>query len=108
MIVKYIDTLEYYDGTLVFTAKGNAKFICTLIDREEDHDTYVCLEVSDKEMAAFQHGRDDILTIYRGGNLYRTYIDDIIVDDNTQIDLEKVSYLDVKGDWFPESQVEMG
>lgn len=81
--ITHLQTLEYYDGDLLFVAANctfwNGYMLCMNVDRCEEYDRFVCVPISAKRLLAFYRREIDLRYIFENAHSLdgQPYIADI-------------------------------
>lgn len=94
--------LVYYDvpELIVSTDKIGTKYLCLLIEENEDSFSYLSIPVSENRLAQFQVGDIDLRKIYSFPELNELFILSLL-DENT-LKFERFLEEEINEDWLPE------
>jgi hypothetical protein len=94
----------YFDGPTVFTAKDRVgtQYLCTLYDRSERAEMFICTPLSKERLASLLLGVVDVREIYVHPEIVKYFVTNL--SDNESADISLV-LLDEAPDpsWFPDS-----
>jgi hypothetical protein len=101
MNLKYITTLHYHDGPVIFTATNEFgyNFIFVLLDDEVENYTFIGCKTSTEDIKSFCTSKLDLRTIFLSSDLYYVVKPDnlwnlLIIDTLTSVTEE---YLPAEG-----------
>ena len=102
--IKYIDTIIYYDGPQLIQAEDqlHTKYLCTLVDRKNSTDTYLCLPISPENMNRFLWGEVDLLTIIEQSETEEIFTGYTNQERFENLLLEPIQLDDIDPVWLPE------
>ena len=79
--ITHLETLEYYDGDLLFVAANctfwNGYLLCMNVDRCKEYDRFVCVPISVERLLSFYRGELDLREIFEYALDGQPYVADI-------------------------------
>jgi hypothetical protein len=105
-MIKYIQTLFYYDAPIIFHGEDNigCSYICLLINQDAEALKYICTPVSKRRLANFNKGFLDLKTIYIEPELDEFYLCEIENIKAPEQYLTLYSDNKIPEDWLPEPE----
>lgn len=103
-ILTQVETLVYCDGPQLFLAHDQLqlRYLCVLIQRDDDFDRYFCIPISLRRLNDFLSGESDLRTIFKVPETDELFTGKALDGQYEHIEIQPVPLDQIDSDWLPE------
>lgn len=104
IILSYQETLLYYDGPQLISAKDQigGEYICLLDEMNEGNDFYFCIPISHRKLGLIRSGEVDLRSAFEKPEIELLYKGKAVDGDLSKIGLHRIDERETSSDWLPE------